>query len=268
MNMKVKFLLMMLLVVAGLSACSSDDGVETTGTRVGGEIQKVRTGEYTELWTVTIEPEYVLNGDFWGGYTPILPAMEAVDGQGNRTATFLMGEIKDFDFEEGYRYTLQVEAEDVLSPLQAQGIYLADASRYEFTLKEVIDKEYVGIREDGRRDVEMDVQLARVRSVNAIDSWEYVLLCGTVVGTGEKIYMSPLEIFGLPNHWIFQEASEDGSTTDYSVRMKVSITPSDKPVYGDIYRRIRLQEIVSKEKVENINIIYMDRDEAERILFR
>ncbi len=50
--------------------------------------------------------------------------------------------------------------------------------------------------------------------------------------------------------------------------MKVSITPSDKPVYGNIYRRIRLQEIVSKEKVENINIIYMDRDEAERILFR
>ena len=178
-----------------------------------------------------------------------------------------MGQIKGFDFEEGYRYTLKIEAEDVLASYEAQGIYLADASRYEFTLKEIVSKEYVGIREEGRRDLEMDVQLAHVRSVNDYDSWEYVLLCGTVVGTDEKIYMSPYEIYGTQDPWLFSETTEDGTVIDYRVRMKVSITPSDRPVYGDKCRRIRLQEIVGKEKVEGDNIIYMDRDEAERILF-
>ena len=251
-----------ILMLAALTACSADDAVYD-----GDGHGTVRTGKYTEVWTVMIEPEYVLGGDFWGGYTSIYPVMEATDGAGNRTATFMMDQINGFEFEEGYRYRLQIEAEDVLAPLVEQGIYLADASRYNFTLLEVLSKEYVGIREEGRRDLEMDVQMVHVRSTNDFYSWQYSLLRGTVVGSEETIYMAPYEIYGLDTPRIYQEYMDDGTVNDYRVRMKVSITPSDQSVYGNIQRRIRLQEVVSKEKVESDNIIYMNRDEAEQIVY-
>ena len=245
--MKLKMATMLLLAAGLLASCGKDE-------------------DYAEEWTVNIEPEFVLGGDFWGGYTPVIPLMEATDDEGNCVGAFMMGQIKGFDFEEGYRYKLQIEARDVLTPLMEEGIYLADASRYEFTLLKVLSKEYVGIRQEGRRDLEMDVQMVRVRSTNEYDSWEYGLLLGTVVGTDETIPMAMFEIFGLEEPWIFQEYLDDGTVNDYRVRMKVSITPSDSPVNGDIKRRIRLQEIVSKEKVDNDSIIYMDREEVERIL--
>lgn len=243
-----------MLMLAAVTACSSDDDA---------------VGKYTETWTVNIEPEFVLNGNFWGGYTSIWPVMEATDNAGNRTATYMMDEIKGFEFEEGYRYKLQIEAQDVLAPLEEQGIYWADASRYEFRLLKVLSKEYVGIREEGRRDVEMDVEWSRVRSKDEADSWQYALLVGTVVGTGETIYMAPFEIAGLNDSKGASEfvESDCDPIVKYRVRMKVSITPSDRPVYGSIQRRIRLQEIVSKEIMDDEGIIYMERDEVERLLF-
>lgn len=263
--MKAKIVTMLLLsagLLVVLTACSTDDAV------YDGQGQgKVRTGKYTEVWTVVIEPEYVLGGDFWGGYTSIFPVMEATDDAGNRTATFMMNQIKGFDFEEGYRYKLQIEAEDVLASQEEKGIYIADASRYEFTLQRVLNKEYVGIRQEGKRDLEMDVRMVRVCSENDYDSWQYMLLCGTVVGSDETILMAVHEIYGLDNSWIYQEYTVDGTVKDYRVRMKVSITPSDKPVYGQIKRRIRLQEIVSKERVEGDSVIYMNRDEAGQMVY-
>lgn len=248
MNTKM---LLLLCLIAGLTACSSDDD------------------DYTELWTVNIEPEFVLDGDYWGGYTYIHPVMEATDDAGNRTGTYSFGQIEGFDFEEGYRYKLQIEAEDVLKPYEDKHIYIADASRYKFTLKKVLSKEYVGIREEGRRDLEMDVQTMRIRSTYEADSWEYSLLVGHVVGTDEFIPMGRAEIKGLDNHWeLFKEWQDDGTVTGYyKVRMRVSITPSDKPVYRDVYRRIRLQEIVSREEIENDSIIYKDKNEIENLLY-
>ncbi len=266
MDMKVKYLMVILLAAGLLAGCSDDEAVDLGGG-------KVRTGKYTEVWTVNIEPEYVLGADWWGGYSTVHPVMEATDEAGNRTATFGMHQIEGFDFEEGYRYQLKIEAKDVLTPLEKQGIYVADASQYEFTLKEIVSKEYVGIREEGRRDLEMDVQLSRVRSTQEEDSWEYGCLVGTVVGTDEipmlpyEILMLPYEIFaenGNWKPWLLSEVGEDGVENYYRMRIKVSITPSDTPVYRNLYRRIRLQEIVSVvEPVDNDSIIYMDRDEIE-----
>ena len=244
--MKLK-ILATILFAAGLTACSSDDD------------------DYTELWTVNIEPEFVLGTDYWGGYTSVHPVMEATDDAGNRTGTYMMGQIKGFEFEEGYRYKLLIEADDLLKRYEEKGVYVVDGSRYKFTLKKVLSKEYVGIREEGRRDVEMDVQQVRVRSTNETDSWEYGLCVGQVVGTDEIISMAPFEIAGLREPWIFEDWQEDGTVVAYKIRMKVSITPTDKPLLGNGFRRrIRLQEIVGKEKMENEGIIYMERDEAER----
>ena len=242
---------MLLLAMGMLAGCNKDDA-----------------GNYTEVWTVNIEPEFVLNGNSWGGYTPVYPAMKALDDEGNRIGTFMMDEIKGFDFEEGYRYKLQIEAKDVVkAALEEDGVYFVDAPRYQFSLLKVLNKEYVGIRQEGRRDLEMDVQLVRVRSTNEIDSWEYGLLLGKVVGTDETILMHTFEIAGLDEYWIFQEFLDDGKVNDYQVRMKVSITPSDDIVYGNLKRRIRLQEIVNKERIDNDSIIYMDREEVEQFLY-
>ena len=40
--------------------------------------------------------------------------------------------------------------------------------------------------------------------------------------------------------------------------MKVSITPSDEPVFRNVNRRIRLIEVVDREPVEQEVIIYKD----------
>ena len=247
--MKLRLLAMMLLG-AGFMACSSDEN------------------DYVEYWTVNIEPEYVLGGDYWGGYTFCQPSMRATNDDGTFYGSFLMGQIKGFDYEEGYRYKLKIEAKDILASLEDTGIYFADIARYDFTLKEVLKKEYVGIREEGRRDLEMDVQLVHIRSVNDNESWGYSVLSGTVVGTEETIFMNIFEIYGLDNPTLLFHGPEyAGSGSSYRVRMKVSVTPSDTPVYGTVCRRIRLQEIVSKQEVENDSIIYMNRDEAEHIFF-
>ena len=248
--MKLRLLAMMLFG-AGFIACSSSDEID-----------------YVEYWTVNIEPEYVLGGDYWGGYTFCQPAMRATNDEGTFMGTFLMGQIKGFDYEEGYRYKLKIEAKDILASLEDKSIYLADVSRYDFKLKEVLKKEYVGIREEGRRDLEMDVQLVHIRSVNDNESWGYSVLSGTVVGTEETIFMNIFEIYGLDDPTLLFHGPEyAGSGSSYRVRMKVSVTPSDTPVYGTVCRRIRLQEIVSKQEVENDSIIYMNRDEAERIFY-
>ena len=248
--MKLRLLAMMLFG-AGFIACSSSDEID-----------------YVEYWTVNIEPEYVLGGDYWGGYTFCQPAMRATNDEGTFMGTFLMGQIKGFDYEEGYRYKLKIEAKDILASLEDKSIYLADVSRYDFKLKEVLKKEYVGIREEGRRDLEMDVQLVHIRSVNDNESWGYSVLSGTVVGTEETIFMNIFEIYGLDDPTLLFHGPEyAGSGSSYRVRMKVSITPSDTPVYDVVCRRIRLQEIVSKEEVESDSIIYMNRDEAERIFY-
>ena len=242
----------MMLAMGMLASCDKDDA----------------KGDYTEVWTVNIEPEFVLSGDFWGGFTPVYPAMKAIDDEGNHIGTFTMGQIKGFDFEEGYRYKLEIQAKDIVkAALEEDGVYFVDAPRYEFSLLKVLSKEYVGIRQEGRRDLEMDVQFVRVRSTNEIDSWEYRLLLGTVVGTDETILMHSFEIAGLDEYWIFQEFLDNGTVNDYRVRMKVSITPSDEIIYGNLKRRIRLQEIVNKERIDKDSIIYMDREEIEQFLY-
>ena len=48
MNMKLKTITMLLLAMGMLASCDKDDV----------------KGDYTEVWTVNIEPEFVLSGDF------------------------------------------------------------------------------------------------------------------------------------------------------------------------------------------------------------
>ena len=228
-----------MLMVAVLTACSNDED------------------SYTEYWNVTIEPEYVLSGSGWGAYTPVFPHMEARDENGKLIGHFGMDEIKGFTYEEGYRYQLRLKVTD---SFKKTGQYIADASQYDFKLAGIISKEYVGIREEGRREVEMDVELARIRSTHPEDSWEYTRLIGKVVGSDEIVEMLSSEIFGFSydEFFKFQEQDGQGNIIPYRIRMKVSITPSDEPVFRNVNRRIRLIEVVGREPVEQEVIIYKD----------
>jgi hypothetical protein len=151
----------------------------------------------------------------------------------------------------------------VVDQFKKTGQYLADASQYEFYLNKIISKEYVGIRQEGRRDVEMDVEEVRVRSTNDYDSWEYMALLGKVIGTDETFLLHPFEIYGLTyvDFQMLMDRDERGSIP-VRVRMKVSITPSEKPIYPNINQRIRLIEVLGKQQLECDSIIYRDKYEA------
>lgn len=213
----------------------------------------------TTYWTVNIEPEYVLSSPYWGGWGYVTPHMEAINERGDRSDLYALEEIRGFTFEEGYRYQLHLR---VVDQFKKTGQYLADASQYEFYLNKIISKEYVGIRQEGRRDVEMDVEEVRVRSTNDYESWEYIALLGKVVGTDETLLLHPFEIYGLTyvDFQMLRDRDEWGSIP-VRVRMKVSITPSEKPIFPNINHRIRLIEVLGKQQLECDSIIYRDKYE-------
>ena len=126
---------MLLMVAMAASSCddSSDDGATT-------------------YWTVTIEPEYVLSRPYWGGWGLVTPHMEAINERGDRTDLYGLEEIRGFTFEEGYRYQLQLR---VVDKFKKTGVAVYDSPQYDFFLNRIISKEYVGIRQEGRREVEM-----------------------------------------------------------------------------------------------------------------
>ena len=94
----------MLVAATFLAACSTD-GTEVDGGYIDEDGKFVPK---TEVWTVTIEPEYVLNHSYWGAYTGPGIQMEAIDLTGKTVGTFFLDEIQGFKFEEGYRYEQDV----------------------------------------------------------------------------------------------------------------------------------------------------------------
>ena len=162
--MKQKFLIILMMAV-GLVACALDDEAGT------------KWEPKTETWTVTIEPEYVMGHSWWGAYSGIGVQMVGANEEGKRVGAFYLGEIKGFTFEEGYRYKLRIEA-TTTDPR------IADASAYDFKLIEVLSKEYVGIRTEGRREVTMDVQMVLMLTPDPVSSRGFYFLSGKGVDGG------------------------------------------------------------------------------------
>ena len=183
MNKKISVMKLMkrlattLIAVTFLAACSTD------GTEVdGGYIDE--NGNFipsTEVWTVTIEPEYVIGGSYWGAYTEINPQMKAVDNNGKTSGRFFLGEIEGFKFEEGYRYVLSVEA-TTTDPR------IADCGKYTFKLGEVLSKTYVGIRTEGQREVTMDVRVVMMWP-NLTSAQGILYLSGQATDSSETLDM-------------------------------------------------------------------------------
>ena len=91
--MKLMKRTIMTLVTASILAACSTDGTEVDGGYIDEDGHFIPK---TEVWTVTIEPEYVISGSYWGAYTGSGPQMEAVDNNGETIERFFLSEIQGF----------------------------------------------------------------------------------------------------------------------------------------------------------------------------
>ena len=247
----MKKLAMTLIVATFLAACSTD-GTDVDGGYIDENGNFIPT---TEVWTVTIEPEYVIGGSYWGAYAGNNPQMEAVDNNGKTTGRFFLGEIEGFKFEEGYRYQLSVEA-------ATTDPRIADCGKYTFKLKEVLSKTYVGIRTEGQREVTMDVRVVLMWP-NLTSAQGILYLSGQATDGSETLDMGQGEIFRAETD--LQNASEWlRSLGSHVTRMRLTITPSERPVFGSHCYRIRLKEVISREKLEDDSLTIAPTDEAYR----
>ncbi len=224
----------MLLGFWMLMACSSDSSEEQKRA-------EEEDNERTEIWNVLIEPEYVL-ADVDKNAHRVAPAMEAVDKDGKRIATFSKDEINGIILEEGYHYNLQIEAK---LNSNTQG-----SSAYTYRLKNIIDKSYIGINNTSRREVKMQIAPVKVLPKDEKASWSYERLCGYIEGSNEKVDMLMGEIQDLDYKEFYNNKSMN------RVRIIASITPSERPIYEGKNQRIRLISILNKETQQTDSIVY------------
>ena len=230
MNGMTQKFLILLTMAFGLVACALDDEPES------------KWKPKTETWTVIIEPEYVMGYSSWGAYSSIGVQMDAFNEKGERIGRFYSGEIKGFTFEEGYRYKLRIEA-TTTDP----GIM--DGPSYDFQLIEVISKEYIGISKEGRREVTMDVQMVLMLTPDPTSSRGFYFLSGKSVDGGETLDMGMQEIHGAKSEMFCKYGWCTDEIQRYICRMRLSITPSDEPVFAKHNYRIRLEELISQREI-------------------
>lgn len=224
------------------AACSSDSIDDTSA------ITFPDSSPRTEIWTVTIEPEYVLTDADRAAHR-VAPVKEAIDDKGQRVATFDSLAVNNVILKEGWRYKLKIAANLSVDDL--------GSSAYTFTSMKIEDMVYVGINKDKMREVVMDVIPIRVLPKNSEETWSYETLCGKIVGTDEKIDMMMGEINGLDYKKFY------GKDKLCPLRILASITPSPKPIYEGKQQRIRLIRVLRPLTIESDSIIYADGVNAD-----
>lgn len=241
--MKAKMILMTLLAGV-LSACSLDDN----------DVEEWKPT--TETWEMNIEPEYVVDIPTWGGYSQALwaysPRMEAYNDKGEHM-TFTLNQIEGFSYEEGFRYKLLVDASTTDPKIM-------DGPGRTFKLKKLVSMEYVGIRTEGQREVTMDVQRVIMIPPNDFSSQCYSFLCGKAIDGSEKLDMAMGELWGCDPE-MFQYYDESFNSHGFLCRMKLTITPADRPVFRSHQYRIRLKELISKEELPRDSTVKAATDE-------
>ena len=183
-----------------------------------------------DVWTVTLEPETVLYNGIFGFCYEGIPATTSTGKSWN----FSRHEIKGFEYEDGYRYVLQVTATPVTG--------IADAPPYTFELRRIISQEKVPFDESKRHIEEMNVRHVIVRDSTMDDRYFLPGYCCQTVGTGEELYFKPGEI--LDFH------PEPG----YSYHIKVSVTPSSR-TYNGKNDKYRLTEVLDRKEEQDSIII-------------
>ena len=251
--MKLMKRTIMTIVTASIMAACSTDGTEVDGGYIDED------GHFfpkTEVWTLTIEPEYVIGGSDWGVYTGIWPQMEAVDNNGETIERFFLSEIQGFKFEEGYRYQLSVEA-TTIDPR------IMDCGKYTFKLRDVLSKTYVGIRTEGLREVTMDVRVVMMTRPDQTSSECFHYLSGQATDGSETFDMCLNEIYGAEAD-SYNAYEWQMGLSGHVTRMRLTITPSERPIFGSHRYRIRLKEVISRQELEGDSVVIAPTDEAYR----
>ena len=251
--MKLMKRTIMTLVVASVLAACSTNGTEVDGGYIDEDGHFVPK---TEVWTLNIEPEYVIGGSQWGAYTGFWPQMEAVDNNGETIERFFLSEIQGFKFEEGYRYQLSVEA-TTIDPR------IMDCGKYTFKLRDVLSKTYVGIRTEGQREVTMDVRVVRMKWPDQTSSEYFHYLSGQATDGSERFDMCLNEIYGAEAD-SYNVYEWQMGLIGHVTRMRLTITPSERPIFGSHRYRIRLKEVISRQELEGDSIVIAPTDEAYR----
>ena len=247
MEMKQKFLAALLMVGAGLlSACSLDDS----------DLEADEWKPKTETWEMIVKPEYVMGHSSWGVGGVCFPQIEAFNEK-DEQLRFLTDEIEGFTFEEGYLYFLLVDA-TTTDPR------IMDGPGYTYKLNKVLHKVYVGISQEGRREVTMDVQLRRMHCSDLSTSQSRNYLYGKSIDGSETLNLGLSEIYGLFNE-LFLRNTIHGDIL-YMLRLKLSITPTERPIYGKHQFRVRLEELISEKEIplDSLDVLFT-KEEFESI---
>ena len=251
--MKLMKRTIMTIVTASIMAACSTDGTEVDGGYIDED------GHFfpkTEVWTLTIEPEYVIGSSDWGVYTGICPQMEAVDNNGETIERFFLSQIQGFKFEEGYRYQLSVEA-TTIDPR------IMDCGKYTFKLRDVLSKTYVGICTEGQREVTMDVRVVMMKRPDQTSSECFHYLSGQATDGSERFDMCLNEIYGAEAD-SYNAYEWQMGLSGHVTRMRLTITPSERPIFGSHRYRIRLKEVISRQELEGDSVVIAPTDEAYR----
>lgn len=255
-EMKQKILAIILMLGAGLfTACTFDDFESEPST---WEPQ-------TEIWTVTIEPEFVIGNSGWGQYAIQVPQMEGhienSNGQKNaeQPVRFCIDEIRGFSFKEGCRYRLKIEA-TTTNPM------IMDSPAYTFKLKEVLSTQYVGIRTEGRREVIMDLQRIQMKPIGPDPNGLLFFISGKAIDGNETLNFGLYEIYGANDEMFYQYDLAIKDYNFYNCRWRLSITPAECRIQGKHQYRVRMEEMISQRVIpEDSCLIFAPKEEFEAV---
>ena len=253
--MKQKFLATLLMVGAGLlSACSLDD------SDLGADEWEPKT----EIWTVIIEPEFVIGNSGWGNYAIQVPQMEGYiensNGQKNaeQPVRFCIDEIGGFSYKEGYRYRLNIE-------VTTTNPRIMDGPAYTFKLKEMLSIQHVGIGTEGRREVTMDMVGIQMRTIDSDSGRLTLYISGKPVDGGETMKFGLNEIYGF-NYHLFTRPLDGWDDNWYSCRLRLSITPAERTIQGKHQFRVRMEKLISQRVVPGDScFVFAPKEEFEAI---
>lgn len=255
-EMKQKFLAIILIIGAGLfTACTVDDY----------EVEPDNWKPQTEIWTVTIEPEFVIGNSCWGNYAIQVPQMEGhIENSdhtknGEKPIRFCMNEISGFSFKEGYRYRLKIEATTTNPKIM-------DGPAYTFKLKEVLSTQHVGIRTEGRREVTMDLQRIMMKPIGPDPNGLLFFICGNAIDGSETLNFGLYEIYGANDEMFHQYDQATEGFNFYNCRWRLSITPAECPIQGKHQYRVRMEEMISQRVIpEDSCLVFAPKEEFEAV---
>ena len=109
----------------------------------------------------------------------------------------------------------------------------------------------------------MDVRIVQMRRPDPSSSECFHYLSGQATDGSETLDMNLYEIYYTDTD-MSQLYKGLSNLNNHVARMRLSITPSDRPVFGSHCYRIRLKEEISRQELEGDSVAIAPTDDAYR----